>query len=72
MENENNDTSNLLGILALASSGISFFAGMFIFQIIGILLAALSPKKSELHYLAIAIGVISLIIDLNTINQIFY
>ena len=72
MDNENNDTSTLLGVLALVSSGISFFAGMFIFQIIGILLAAFSPKKNELHYIAIGLGIISLLVDIATINSLTY
>lgn len=69
---EDNSTSVMLGVLGLASSVISFFAGMFIFQIVGILLAGFAPKKTELHWLAIGVGIISLIVDLITINQILY
>lgn len=72
MDNQQDETSVLLGVLGLASSVISFFAGMFIFQIVGILLAGFAPKKNELHYLAIGIGIISLIVDLVTINSLTY
>ena len=69
---EDNTTSVVLGVIGLISSGISFFAGMFIFQIIGILVAGFAPKKTELHWLAIGLGVISLFVDIITINQILY
>jgi hypothetical protein len=64
--------SQVLGILGLIASGLSFFVGMFVLQFVGILLAAIAPKKSELHYFAIIIGVVSLFIDIVVINSYLY
>jgi hypothetical protein len=64
--------SQVLGILGLIAAGASFFVGMFVLQIVGILLAAIAPKKSELHYLAIIVGVVSLVIDIVVINSYLY
>jgi uncharacterized protein YqhQ len=71
-EPEGDGGSQVLGILALIASGLSFFVGMFVLQIVGILLAALAPKKSELHFIAIVAGVISLVIDVIAINSYIY
>jgi uncharacterized protein YqhQ len=69
---EDDGGSQVLGILGLIASGLSFFVGMFILQIVGILLAAIAPKKSELHVFAIILGVVSLFIDIAVINSYLY
>lgn len=63
--------SQMLGVLAIIASGLSFFVGMFILQIIGIALAAFAPKKNELHYIAIGLGVLSLIADILVVNSYY-
>jgi uncharacterized protein YqhQ len=67
MENK----SKILSILSLVFSIISFFAGMFIFSIIGIVLGLVEEEKTGLTYAGIILGVISFLIDVSIIASYF-
>jgi hypothetical protein len=55
----------------LVFSIISFFAGMFIFSIIGIVLGLVEEEKTGLTYAGIILGVISFLIDVSIIASYF-
>lgn len=65
---ENNATS---GIISVVLAAISFFVGMFVLQIVAILVGLLPEKKTELNYLGVVIAVISLIADLVVLNSYY-
>jgi len=62
--------SVVLGNIALLLAIFSFFAGMFYLQIGAILLASLSQEKYTIHWLAIGLAIVSLMIDLSTMYAI--
>ena len=65
---ENNATS---GIISVVLAVISFFVGMFVLQIVAILVGLLPEKKTELNYIGVAIAVISLVADLVVLNSYY-
>jgi len=69
---QSDEGSQLLGILALIFAGLSFFITNFIFAIIAVVLAGIASKKTELHWLAIALAIVSLLIDIATFNSYYY
>jgi len=62
--------SVVLGNIAFLLAIFSFFVGMFYLQIVAILLASLSQEKYTIHWLAIALAIVSLMIDLSTMYAI--
>lgn len=67
----NDEGSQLLGILAIIFAGLSFFITNFIFAIIAVVLAGIATKKTELHWLAILTAIISLLIDIAVFNSYY-
>ncbi len=68
---QSDEGSQLLGIIAIIFAGLSFFITNFIFAIIAIILAGIATKKTELHWIAIVIAIVSLLIDIAVFNSYY-
>jgi len=66
-----NDTDLFLGLLALIAAGLSFFITNFILGIVALVLALVATKKTSLHFIAIALAVVSLLIDISILNSYY-
>jgi cytochrome b subunit of formate dehydrogenase len=66
---DNNDQT--LGVIAIVLAGLSFFITNFIFAAAALILAAIATRKNELHWFAIVLAVISILIDIAAFNSYY-